>query len=126
MGIIGTKPNQVPTNGDLGDLAYKDEKNLNPNVLTKILNDNYNKGEKLNADLLDYRHVGVDPEDIPINAYLGELAFMDKESVVIKPQASVSPQNIGEMVFQLTNDTTLVIKVKGSDGVIRTATLTLA
>jgi hypothetical protein len=54
------------------------------------------------------------------------MAYMNAEAVVIQPQASVDPNGIGDMVFQLTNDTTLVVKVKGSDGTVRSATLTLA
>lgn len=46
-------------------------------------------------------------------------------SFLIRPQSSVTPTTNGDMVFQLTNNTTLVIKVRGSDGVTRSATLTL-
>ena len=70
--------------------------------------------------------IGTDPNQIPLNQFLGSLAYQEKESFVIVPVASVVPAIIGEMVFQLTNNTTLVIKVKGSDGVVRTNTLTLA
>ena len=44
----------------------------------------------------------------------------------VKVSSSHNPGNVGEMVFEATNDTTLKIKVKGSDGVVRTATLTLS
>jgi hypothetical protein len=70
--------------------------------------------------------IGTAPNEIPLNQYLGEMAYMNAEAVVIQPQASVTPNGIGDMVFQLTNDTTLVVKVKGSDGTVRSATLTLA
>jgi hypothetical protein len=70
--------------------------------------------------------IGTDPNQIPLNQFLGSLAYQEKESFVIAPVASVVPAIIGEMVFQLTNNTTLVIKVKGSDGVVRSNTLTLA
>jgi hypothetical protein len=70
--------------------------------------------------------IGSAPNEIPLNQYLGELAYMNAEAVVIQPQASVDPNGIGDMVFQLTNNTTLVVKVKGSDGTVRSATLTLA
>ena len=43
----------------------------------------------------------------------------------LKPSASVTPSVNGELAFELTNDTTLKLKVKGSDGVVRSATLTL-
>lgn len=37
----------------------------------------------------------------------------------------VNPENNGEVVFQFTNNTTLTIKAKGSDGVVRIADITL-
>ena len=70
--------------------------------------------------------VGTAPNEIPLNQYLGEMAYMNAEAVVIQPQASVVPNGIGDMVFQLTSNTSLEIKVKGSDGTVRSATLTLA
>jgi hypothetical protein len=70
--------------------------------------------------------IGTAPNEIPLNQYLGELAYMNAEAVVIQPQASATPNGIGDMVFQLTDDTTLVVKVKGSDGTVRSTTLTLA
>jgi hypothetical protein len=42
------------------------------------------------------------------------------------PAASATPATNGQMTWQLTNNTTLVIKVKGSDGTVRSATLTLS
>lgn len=56
----------------------------------------------------------------------GRLAFQNPESLVIEPQASATPQLNGEMVFQLSSNTSLLVKVRGSDGVVRSATLTLA
>jgi hypothetical protein len=41
------------------------------------------------------------------------------------PLTSIAPISNGEMVFELTSNTQLKIKVQGSDGVIRTASLTL-
>jgi len=54
------------------------------------------------------------------------LAYVNADAVTLQPQASVTPNGAGDMVFQLTSNTSLVIKVKGSDGVVRSATLTLA
>lgn len=42
------------------------------------------------------------------------------------PGASVTPVDNGDVVFELTNNTTLTVKAKGSDGVVRSATITLA
>jgi hypothetical protein len=76
-------------------------------------------------NLVSQADIGSAPNEIPLNQYLGEMAYMNAEAVVIQPQASVTPNGIGDMVFELTNDTTLVVKVKGSDGTVRSVTLTL-
>lgn len=47
-------------------------------------------------------------------------------NVTLKPPASVTPANNGDMTFELTSDTQLKIKVKGSDGTVRSVNLTLA
>lgn len=44
----------------------------------------------------------------------------------ITPGASVTPVNIGDLVFEATSNTSVKIKLKGSDGVVRSVTLTLA
>jgi hypothetical protein len=41
------------------------------------------------------------------------------------PSSSVDPVNNGDVVFELTDDSTLTIKAKGSDGVVRSVALTL-
>jgi len=70
--------------------------------------------------------IGDAPNQVSRNRDLGDLAYQDTDSVVINPTATAVPTGLGDMVFQLTNDTTLVVKVKGSDGTVRSATLTLA
>lgn len=77
-------------------------------------------------NLVSQTDIGTAANEIPLNQYLGDLAYMNNEALVIQPQASVTPNGIGDMVFQLTSDTSLVVKVKGSDGTVRSATLTLA
>jgi hypothetical protein len=42
------------------------------------------------------------------------------------PGASVTPAANGDVVFELTNNTTLTVKAKGSDGTVRSGTVTLA
>lgn len=46
-------------------------------------------------------------------------------SLTWKPTNIATPSNNGDMTFELTSDTQLKIKVKGSDGVVRSTTLTL-
>jgi hypothetical protein len=42
------------------------------------------------------------------------------------PGASVTPVNIGDIVFEATSNTTFTVKLKGSDGVVRSGTITLS
>lgn len=42
------------------------------------------------------------------------------------PGASVTPVDNGDIVFEATNNTTFTIKMKGSDGTVRSGTVTLA
>lgn len=44
----------------------------------------------------------------------------------VAPGASVTPANNGDVTMQLTSNTQLTFKAKGSDGVVRSASLTLA
>lgn len=46
--------------------------------------------------------------------------------VVQKPAASVTPAANGDLVIEATSNTTLTFKLRGTDGVTRSATLTLA
>lgn len=48
------------------------------------------------------------------------------QNISLFPPASVTPANNGEMTFQLTSNTALAIKVRGSDGTVRTGTITLS
>ena len=47
-------------------------------------------------------------------------------NLAISPKTTANPKNNGDLVFELTSDTQLKIKLKGSDGVVRSTTLTLA
>ena len=100
-------------------------------VLTDVPNDSNTYARRNGAwqSMADYLVAGVvgsGANQIPTNQYLGSMAFQNAESLVITPASSATPHQLGNMVFQLTDDTTLVVKVKGSDGVVRSATLTLA
>jgi hypothetical protein len=52
--------------------------------------------------------------------------FNGKLGLVVVPKSSSTPEIIGEMVFEATSNTQLKIKLMGTDGVVRSATLTLA
>jgi len=46
--------------------------------------------------------------------------------LVVSPAASVTPATNGDVMFQLTSNTSLTFKVKGSDGVVRSGSIALS
>lgn len=46
--------------------------------------------------------------------------------IEIAPSSSETPTNNGDLVFELTNDTTITIKARGSDSTVRSIALTIA
>lgn len=70
--------------------------------------------------------VGTQPNQLPANEHLGGMAFQSPEAVSLKPQASAVPQEIGDLVVQATSNTSLTFKLKGTDGTVRTGSITLA
>lgn len=107
----------VATTGSYTDLLNT------PILFSGSYNDLTNKPTISGLQLSD---VGTAANQIPINQYLGGYAYMNPDQFVAKLVASTSPGEVGDMVFQLTNNTTLVVKVRGSDGTVRSVTLTLA
>lgn len=47
-------------------------------------------------------------------------------SSILHPAASADPVDNGDLVFQATSNTTLTLKYRGSDGVVRSVDLTLS
>jgi hypothetical protein len=70
--------------------------------------------------------IGNSPSQVPSNSMLGRMAYMNPDQVVVELSGSTAPKKPGDMVFQLTSDTSLAVKVMGSDGVVRSVALTLA
>jgi len=46
--------------------------------------------------------------------------------LIVNPSSSKSPTSNGELLFEATNDTTITVKFKGSDGVVRSGTISLS
>lgn len=47
-------------------------------------------------------------------------------SAVLAPPASATPADNGDLVFEKTSNTVLKIKLRGSDGTVRSVSLTLS
>jgi hypothetical protein len=68
--------------------------------------------------------IGTDSNQVPINGYLGTLAFQDQVSML--RAAATAPTNNLDINFEYVSDTSIKIRMRGSDGTVRSATLTLA
>ena len=68
--------------------------------------------------------VGTDPQQIPLNQFLGKQAFVDEVGTVI-PSAS-DPQRNKDINFEYVSDTSIKIRMRGADGTVRSTTLTLS
>ena len=68
--------------------------------------------------------VGTAPNEIPINQYLGQQAFVDEVGTV-RPSAT-EPQANKDINFQYVSDTSIKIRMRGADGTVRSTTLTLS
>lgn len=66
--------------------------------------------------------IGSRPDELPVSQMLGRQAFSDNAIITSEPGEPCMP---GHIAFELESDTTLVVKARGADGVLRTATITL-
>lgn len=60
--------------------------------------------------------------DVELSTFL-PLSIARPEFAIVSSQP---PRGVGDLTFELTSNTALTIKVKGSDGVVRSGTVTLA
>ena len=61
---------------------------------------------------------GAAPDQLPSNSDLGGMAHQSPEGVVLRPQASATPHNPGDMVFQST-ETALTVRRRMADGSVK-------
>ena len=114
--------------GDVQNASIRGRRSSGGNRWEMILGDNATEsGSNAGCDfaIKNYSDTGtLIGTTLTINRATGLTTIFG--ALVLRPAASVTPANNGDMMFQLTSDTSLVVKVKGSDGVVRSATLTLA
>ena len=112
-GQLATKTYVNSKDGDLSTLVTTDKTSL-VKAINEVVSVKANKA----TTLAGYGIVDA------YNQYYIDTKF--NGTLTIKPSAFATPTNNGDMAFELTSNTTLKIKVKGSDGVVRSASLTLA
>lgn len=131
-GFVTIDPQSVATNlvsdtspelgGDLDVLARNIYSSINPDV---TFGDTIRETvSSVPYPVVSQPDIGTDPNQVPLNQYLGALAFQDQVSA-LQP-ASTAPTNNLDINFEYVSNTSIKIRMRGSDGTVRSATLTLA
>jgi hypothetical protein len=91
-----------------------------PKILTAILEVSGGDGEVSIAAVGSTKNADIDLA--PKGA-----GHVVAQNVLLKQGAGTTqdPQGVGELAIEITNNTTLTLRVKGSDGVVRSAAITL-
>lgn len=76
-----------------------------------------------NTDILTLSNLAA---RVGINETIPDYALDVNGTFGFTPGASVTPVDNGDVVFELTSNTSLTVKAKGSDGTVRSVVLTLA
>ena len=70
--------------------------------------------------------LGNNPDQVPASGSLGNMASQNAEGVIIRPQTGALPNMPGDMIWTRVSDTSVLIKLMGLDGTVRSSTLTFA
>lgn len=68
--------------------------------------------------------VGIGASQVPLNQYLGKVAYLDKVGTI--GVSSAAPVNNLEVNFEFVSNTSIRVRMRGTDGVVRSSTLTLS
>ena len=127
--LFVTGINQVPTNGMLGNLAFQDKAYVNVDAIgigTTFV-DSGTVGQVLQVSGGAYvsGNLGVGTTTPTSTLTVIGSSLITGIATVGLGTTSTPPSN-SQMSFELTTNTNLVIKVRGTDGVLRSANITLA
>ena len=127
--LFGTGINQVPTNGMLGNLAFQDKAYVNVDAIgigTTFV-DSGTVGQVLQVSGGAYvsGNLGIGTTTPTSTLTVAGAALITGITTVGLGTTSTPPSN-SQMSFELTTNTNLVIKVRGTDGLLRSANITLA
>lgn len=68
--------------------------------------------------------VGIGASQVPLNQYLGKMAYVDRVGNI--GVSSAPPVNNLEVNFEFVSNTSIRVRMRGTDGVVRSSTLTLS
>ena len=127
--LIGSGINQISVNGMLGNLAFQDKAYVNVDAIgigTTFV-DSGTVGQVLQVSGGAYvsGNLGIGTTTPTSKLHVVGSSLITGISTVGLGTTSTPPSN-SQMSFELTTNTNLVIKVRGTDGLLRSANITLA
>jgi hypothetical protein len=118
FGIDSTTQMTLNNSGNLGIGTTIPSSRLSVNgSITEIYSSEY-------RNIVSEADIGFAPNQIPLNQYLGKIAFLDEIESLIP--ASHPPVRNLDINFEYVSNTSIKIRMRGTDGVVRSVTLTLA
>jgi hypothetical protein len=127
--LFGTGINQIPTNGMLGNLAFQDKAYVSVDAvgIGSTFVDSGTLGQPLQVSGGAYvsGNLGIGTTTPTSKLHVIGTALITGITTVGLGSTSTPPSN-SQLSFELTTNTNLVIKVRGTDGLLRSANITLA
>jgi hypothetical protein len=82
MGLLGSAPNQVPTNADLGSMAYQDSSSVSTGLIANAGNISSNTFTENTYPVVTQKDIGTNSNQVPLNQYLGRIAYQDYATAI--------------------------------------------
>ena len=123
-----TKVEQLEVDNDGVGSGYYYRFNRNGNTQFDILGRNIPSGGVLNINCSNGNNaqVQIHSELFWVRDLTGNGKARFDGDVTFTPSSSVTPAENGQLMVEATDNTTLTFKLKGSDGVVRSGTITLS
>lgn len=126
--LFGTGINQIPTNGMLGNLAFQDKSFVSVDKIgigtTAVDTGTANQTLQNYGGAYISGSVGIGTTNPTSKLHVVGDSLVTGIATVGLGATSTPPSN-SQMSFELTSNTNLRIKVRGTDGVLRSANITL-
>jgi hypothetical protein len=127
--LIGSGINQISVNGMLGNLAFQDKAYVSVDAIgigsTFVDSGTASQPLQVSGGAYVSGNIGIGTTNPTSKLHVIGTALITGITTVGLGSTSTPPSN-SQLSFELTTNTNLVIKVRGTDGLLRSANITLA